>query len=279
MTKPKWISHLTIPFTYWSSACVVSRLKKPTMLTSRKPARKRRSIAAVRGTRPFAGRPSRSIVQTPRKLSEVMSASETWPRKFQCTFSKVAQKTAARKKNWTSGLSRTSAATGSTAAPPAPRPAPPATAPAAARGSGSRCRADRPSSARATRGSPRGCPSRPPARRRSRRRFRGRAVRRHRGEDRALGREVLEDLPGGNDRASAVCLGQEQQVGLRVALELQRFAVRQVRKQLEPVAQPERRGPLLVGGPESAGEPGDHVIEPGRGECAEKRPRVALAEE
>ena len=106
----------------------------------------------------------------------------------------------------------------------------------------------------------------------------GGAVRRDGGEDRALGGEVLEDLPGRARRPRPRDLGDEQEERLGVALELERAAARDVRDELEPVAEPERLGPLAVGRAEVADEAGDRV-EVGLGERGQERPRVALAEE
>ena len=95
--------------------------------------------------------------------------------------------------------------------------------------------------------------------------LRGGAVRRHGGEDRPLGGEVLEHLPGEDAAAAAAGLGDQQQQRLGVALQLERAAARHVRDQLEPVAEPERLRPLAVGRAEVADEAGDDV-EPGVGE-------------
>src|SRR5215208_4696135 len=48
----------------------------------------------------------------------------------------------------------------------------------------------------------------------------------HRGEDRPLGGEVLEDLPARYDLPAAGGVGEEQQVRLGVALQLERAPVR-----------------------------------------------------
>ena len=109
--------------------------------------------------------------------------------------------------------------------------------------------------------------------------LRSRAVRRHRGEDRPLGREVLEHLPGEDALAAAAGLGDQEQQRLGVALQLERAAARHVRDQLEPVAERERLGPLAVGRAEVADEARDDVLEPGPGERPQERARVALAEE
>ena len=79
----------------------------------------------------------------------------------------------------------------------------------------------------------------------------GRAVRRHGGEDRPLGREVLEDLPGEDALAAAARLGDQEQQRLGVALELERRLARRVGMELEPVAEPEPFRPLAVGGRKS----------------------------
>jgi hypothetical protein len=61
----------------------------------------------VRGTGPCL-RPSRSKAYEKRKPRAVRSARKTEPATLHCTFAKVAQKTAARKKNGTRVLSRLS---------------------------------------------------------------------------------------------------------------------------------------------------------------------------
>ena len=71
------------------------------------------------------------------------------------------------------------------------------------------------------------------------------AVGRHEREDRPLGGEVLEHLPGEHAAPAAVGLGDQQQQRLGVALQLERAAVRRVRDQLDPVG--DARRPLAVG--------------------------------
>ena len=107
----------------------------------------------------------------------------------------------------------------------------------------------------------------------------GCAVRRHDGEDRPLGGEVLEDLPGEHPAPAAAGLGDQEQERLRVALELERAAPGDVGDQLQPVAELERLRPLGVGRAEVADETDDGVVEAGLRERGQERPRVALAEE
>ena len=106
----------------------------------------------------------------------------------------------------------------------------------------------------------------------------GGAVRRHGSEDRPLGREVLEHLPGEHALAAAACVGDQEQERLGVALELERRLARRVRDQLELVAEPTLLRPLPVGGAEVA-EEARLDVEPGLGERGQERARVALAEE
>ena len=107
----------------------------------------------------------------------------------------------------------------------------------------------------------------------------GRPVRRHRGQDRPLGGEVLEDLAARHDATATRRVREQQQVRLRVALELERAAVRQVIEQLEPIAETERLHPLPIGGAKVADETHDDVVQAGLGEGGQERARVALAEE
>ena len=109
--------------------------------------------------------------------------------------------------------------------------------------------------------------------------LRGRAVGRDDGEDRPLGREVLEDLPGQDAAAAAARLRDQEEQRLGVTLQLERAAARDVAEEFDPVAEAERLRVLAVGGPEVAGEARDDVIEAGVGERAQKRLRVALAVE
>ena len=109
--------------------------------------------------------------------------------------------------------------------------------------------------------------------------LRGRAVGRDGGEDRPLGREVLEDLPGQDAPAAAARLRDQEEQRLGVPLQLERAAARDVAEQLDAVAETERLGVLAVGGAEVAGEAGDDVVEAGVRECAQERLRVALAVE
>ena len=107
---------------------------------------------------------------------------------------------------------------------------------------------------------------------------RRRAVGRDRGENRALGRQVLEDLAAEDTLPSPVRFGDEQEERLRVALEAQGLGARRVLDQLEALTQAELLGPLAVGRAEVAHEAGDRV-EPGVVERLEERARVPLPEE
>src|SRR5436189_178705 len=111
------------------------------------------STAAVRGILPLE-RPSRSSANASRKPNAVRSARNTAPATFHCTFSKVAQNIAAKKKNGKSLDSRVMRP--SRAARPAPRPAFCVTAGAAARRSGSRSAAAQHASAHGGRATARG---------------------------------------------------------------------------------------------------------------------------
>ncbi len=82
----------------------------------------------------------------------------------------------------------------------------------------------------------------------------GSAVLGHDGEDRPLGRQVLEDLAGQHALATAVRLRDQEQQRLRLALELERTAPRDEVEELEPVAKAEPFGPLAVGWTEVADE-------------------------
>src|SRR4029077_19774852 len=109
--------------------------------------------------------------------------------------------------------------------------------------------------------------------------LRGHAVGRHRGQNGPLGGQVLEDLPARDDLAAARRVRQQEQVRLRVALQLERAAVRQVVHQLEPVAPVQLLHPLAVDRAEAADETRDAVVQARRGERGQERARVALAEE
>ena len=80
------------------------------------------------------------------------------------------------------------------------------------------------------------------------------AVGRHERQDRPLGGEVLEHLPGEDALAAPAGLGDQEQQRLGVALELERPPARRVRDQLQPVAEPQLLGPLAVGRAEVADE-------------------------
>ena len=89
--------------------------------------------------------------------------------------------------------------------------------------------------------------------------LRGRAVRRHDGEDRAARGDVLEDLPGEDALPAAARVGDEEEQRLRVALEAQRLRARRVRDELEAVAEVERLRPFAVRRAEVADEARDGV--------------------
>ena len=149
------------------------------------------------------------------------------PATFQCTFSKVTQKIVARKRkrgdlhharllsSSASSSTRVSRARAARASPgrAACRRASPAASARGAPSSASRIAGDvvrRDDDAGAGLAD----------------QLRGGAVRRDDGEDRPLGGEVLEDLPGEHAAAAAARLGDQQQQRLRVALELERAAAR-----------------------------------------------------
>ena len=73
------------------------------------------------------------------------------------------------------------------------------------------------------------------------------AVGRDDGEDRPLRREVLEDLPGQDALAAAAGLRDQQQQRLGVALQLERAAARDVAEQLDAVAEAELLHELAIG--------------------------------
>src|SRR6266511_642604 len=101
----------------------------------------------------------------------------------------------------------------------------------------------------------------------------------HRGEDRPLRGQVLEDLPRQHALAPPARVRDQQEQGVRVALERKRLPARHVRVNLEPGAESERLGPLAVGNAKVADEPRHDVVESGLGERGQKRPRIALPEE
>ena len=105
------------------------------------------------------------------------------------------------------------------------------------------------------------------------------AVGRHSGQDRALGREVLENLPRQHSAPTSARFGDQQEESIGIALERERLAARHVRMQLEPVPEPERLRPLPIGDAEVTDEAGDDVLEAGLCECGQERPRIALPEE
>ena len=100
----------------------------------------------------------------------------------------------------------------------------------------------------------------------------------HRGEDRPLGREVLEHLGRENASAPAPRVGDEEQERLRVALKGECLAMRQVREELNARVEAERFRKGAVGWTEIADETGDDLL--GRaGKRSEERLRVPAAEE
>src|SRR5439155_1891483 len=107
----------------------------------------------------------------------------------------------------------------------------------------------------------------------------GGAGRRHGGEDRPLGGEVLEDLPRQNRCPSLARLRQEQEQRLGVALVSERAPAGAERQQLEAVAELQRLGPLAIARRELADEAADHALEPRLLESCQERPGVPLAEE
>ena len=107
---------------------------------------------------------------------------------------------------------------------------------------------------------------------------RGLPVGRHHGEDRALGREVLEDLAREHAAPAAVVLRDEEQEGVRVALEREHLFPGAVRDDLDAVAEPEPVRIVLVGRREAADEAGDHVAVRLR-QGVQERPGVAASEE
>ena len=106
----------------------------------------------------------------------------------------------------------------------------------------------------------------------------GRAVRRHRRQDRATGRDVLEHLPREHALAAAARIRDEEEERLGVPLVAQGLAAGQVVDELEAVAELQRLGPLPVARPEVADEAGDGV-EVGVAERLQERAGIPLAEE
>ena len=109
--------------------------------------------------------------------------------------------------------------------------------------------------------------------------LRRRAVGRHDREDRPLGREVLEHLAGEHALAAAAGLRDQQQQRLGVALQLERAAVRRVRDQLEPVAEPDAPRPTRGRRRGSRRRSGRRRRRARTAQRGQERPRVALAEE
>ena len=70
--------------------------------------------------------------------------------------------------------------------------------------------------------------------------------RRYCREDRAPGRQVLEDLSGNHWTGPAICIGYEQEQGVGVALQRERDVSRDERDPLHPLLQPEGERVLPV---------------------------------
>jgi 2-polyprenyl-3-methyl-5-hydroxy-6-metoxy-1,4-benzoquinol methylase len=78
------------------------------------------------------------------------------------------------------------------------------------------------------------------------------AVRRHRSQDRTARGEVLEQLRGDHPASGFAGLGDQEQQGLGVPLELERTPARHVTVQLDPFTEPELRGARAISGPRLA---------------------------
>ena len=231
----------------------------------------------MRGTRQRAS----STANATRKRIASTSASETVPATFQCTFSNVTQKTLARKRKLVSCLMRAAPGGRASSSTRVRRE----TFVRHSSRERARRRACRPASGRAGRAARPTIPSTSsgatttpaPASRIS---SRGGAVGRHDGEDRPLGREVLEHLAAEHALAAAARLRDQEQQRLGVALQLERAAARRVGDQLEPVA--ERQLPRPTRGRSSGSRRGSARRRRRGRDCCERgqeRPRVALAEE
>src|SRR5262249_2742051 len=105
----------------------------------------------------------------------------------------------------------------------------------------------------------------------------GGAVARDDAEDRPLGPPVPEDLPGQHTPAATARLRDQEEQHLGITLQLERAPAGDVAEQLETVAEAELLGILAIRSAEVAGETDDDIVEPGLGERAEERLRVALA--
>ena len=85
------------------------------------------------------------------------------------------------------------------------------------------------------------------------------AVRRHDGEDRSLGREVLEHLPREDALPAAACLGDQQEQRVGVALQLERAAGAARTGSARADRRGQALGPFAVGCAEVADEARDDV--------------------
>ena len=235
----------------------------------------------MRGNRP-SRRSSRSSANAQTKRSESTSESATSPATVQWSFANVTVKIVARKKKLDTrliGAIMRAIAAGARRAPPrAPRarlaPVTRRRAPA---------RRARPPASGATIAASAAVSAVDVVRRdddagaRLADQVGRRAVARHRREDRPLGGEVLEHLAREHALAAAARVGDQQQQRLRVALELERAPARDIRDQLEPVAEVERSAHSRSVERKS---PTKRATMPGRSRRApQERPRVALAEE
>ena len=228
-----------------------------------------------------AGRAGRRRTRQ-RNPSAVRSARKTEPATFHCTFAKVAQKTAARKKNGTrralasqSRLQSSSASSSTRACRESARrcssvrwpslqlPGPPARVQAQQRLADPLHVVGRDDDARARLAHELG----------------GGAVGGHGGQDRPLGGQVLEDLPARDDPPAAAASGSSSRFASESRWSSSARRCGSVVEQLEPVAEAELRDPLPVGRAEVADEARDDVVEAGLGERGQERARVALAEE
>ncbi len=202
-------------------------------------ARGRRAGPPPSAAAPRRARPIRSSANATRKPSARMSARTTVPATFQCTFSKVTQKSVAKKKKSTTPAAVAAVARGACrslrrcASPISEqlgelldarlareRSRTPAVRARAVSVPARQRRASAASASRERRRTSSGGATIPaPVSRIS---VGGGAVRRHRGEDRPLGREVLEDLAREDAPAAPAGLRDQQQQRLRVALQLER---------------------------------------------------------
>ena len=192
----------------------------------------------------------RSSAKETRKPSAVRSARKTVPATFHCTFSKLAQKTAARKKKETSLRARASLRLPCRlqSTRPAPRRGSPARAASAAPARGSRRRACPPASARGGRAAPRAAR----ARRRARRRpptpvsRTSSAAAPSGGTAARIGRSAArysKIFPDGTTRPRPAASGSRSRFASESRCSSSASAVRNVGEQLEPVAEAERPPP------------------------------------